>query len=77
MIDSEDVLVARIVSAETNSSTSANTFFFTSRFSKTASITKSVLANADLSIDPDTNAFKRLAASGDRRFLPSSLSISL
>ncbi len=64
VMESEEVLVARMVSGAMNCSSSAKTFFLTSMFSKTASMTKSVLANAALSREPETSALRRFAASG-------------
>ena len=52
--DSDEVFVARLQMGGTMPSSSANTAFFTSRFSKTASMTKSASANDALSTSPVT-----------------------
>ena len=57
MIDSELVFVASTASGDTIFSISAQTCFFRSRSSKTASITKSASAKALLSTEPLTRPF--------------------
>ena len=64
VIDSEEVLVARMQCRQTTASTSANTCCLTPISSKTASMTKSASANASLVSEPVTSALSRLALSG-------------
>ena len=77
VIDSDEVLVARMQSLLTTASTSAKTCFLTFSSSKTASMTKSASAKpSPLSAEPETSALSRLALSGETRPLASSLSTS-
>ena len=74
--DSDEVLVASTHSGVTTASTSANTCCLTDISSNTASMTKSASAKPAFEVEPVTSDLSRLAASGETRFLPSSLSTS-
>ena len=76
VIDSDEVLVARMHSGLMTASHSAKTCFFTPSSSNTASMTKSASANASLVSEPVTSDFSRLALSGETRRRCTSLSIS-
>ncbi|CAH0243862.1 hypothetical protein SRABI128_02745 [Microbacterium sp. Bi128] len=74
--DSDEVLVARIVSSETIFSIAENTSCLTPTSSNTASMTKSQSANSPRSVVPCTSARSWFAVSASRRPLASSVPIS-